>query len=224
MKYIITGTSSGLGYWLSKKLISYGEVVGVSRSLGLADKLHQSGQFSHLKFDFSESIDENCFNTLINDLKIFINNQPFAIVLNAGCFYSGIYRLTEKKLMELFHVNIFSIIKLIQALEKPFLRRVFIVNSISGIIGQSHQHEYSASKHAVMGFARSLAKSAKNLDYDVMCINPGGMKTELWKNYLESDTSDFLMPEVMANICVSLILIPQRAFIAQMIILPPSDL
>jgi len=223
MKFIITGPSSGLGYCLTERLISRGQVIGVSRSIGRSVIFCKSGLFSHIEYDFSKECSIEQFNCLIEKLKLFRGSDPFALILNAASFYSGKDRLSDPSLTALFKVNVYSIINLVKALEDSNLKRIFIVNSISGLIGQINQHEYTASKHAVMGFARSLAKAAKNASYDVMCINPGGMQTELWNNHKEIDTSDFLKPEMVADLCISLISIPQRTFIEYMSILPPSD-
>lgn len=223
MKFIITGTSSGLGFCLAERLILQGQVAGISRSIGRANALCQSGVFNYIPFDLSRVAIEEESKRLVEELRNFIDHEPFTLILNAANFYTGTKRLSHSSLVTLFDVNVFSLMSLVRVLEEFKLRRVLIINSISGIIGQSQQHEYSASKHAVMGFARSLAKSAKDSEYDVMCINPGGMLTELWGNYKKVDTSDFLSPSVVADVCVSLILIPQRTFIESMLMLPPSD-
>jgi 3-oxoacyl-[acyl-carrier protein] reductase len=223
MKYILTGSSSGLGNCLAHKLILKGQVLGISRSNLCSKEFSHSEVFKNLNYDFSIHENTEAFESLIQKIKNFIDNESFTLILNAASFYSSENRLSYSSLNTLFKVNVFSLISLVHALECSKLTRIFIINSISGLIGNNHQHEYSASKHAVMGFARSLAKSAKNSNYDVMCINPGGMKTELWKNYNQVDTSDFLSPEVVADVCISLISIPQRTFIEFMSILPPSD-
>ena len=168
----------------------------------------------------STSLNKNDYQLLINKILSFINKDEFTLILNAAKFYSSSNRLIDKDLREFFEVNLFSCIELVKSLEVFNLKRIFIINSISGIIGQSNQHEYSSAKHALMGFSRSLAKSAKNSKYDVMTINPGGMKTSLWKD----NTSDFLNPESIADVCINLLLIPERTFIENMSIIPPSDL
>ena len=224
MIYIITGTSSGLGYSIAERLITRAQIVGISRTIGKAHVLSESGNFSHIQFDFSQGPSDDRFKILIDQLKYFIDNQQVTLILNAAMFYSNTTRLSSSSLTALFNVNVFSIMNLVGALEDTTkLRRVFIVNSISGLIGQRQQHEYSASKHAVMGFARSLAKSAKDAEYDVMCINPGGMKTELWASNSEVDCSDFLSPDTVADVCICLLSIRERTFIEHFSILPPSD-
>lgn len=222
MKYIITGTSSGLGYCLAEKLILQGSVAGISRTIGKSCELPTSA-FTHVPFDLVESSSSEKFEQLIKKLLNFINNSPFTIILNAAIFYSGDNRYNNDQLRRIFQINVFSLINLINAIRNPLLRRVFIVNSISGLIGQSEQHEYSASKHAIMGYSRSLIKSAKESDFDVMVINPGGIKTELWNDYKFIDTSCLLLPETVADICIALLSIKERTFIESMVILPPSD-
>lgn len=224
MKYIITGASSGLGKCIAERLIAKGNVLGISRKSPHSDLLNNSKFFHNINYDLSINENLDSFADLIEKIKFFIDDDNFFLILNAANFYSSNIRLSKNALASLFEVNVFSLINLINELKNLNLKRVLIINSIAGLIGNSHQHEYSASKHAVMGFVRSLAKSSKNANYDIMCINPGGMKTELWNSYNEVDTSDFLTPETVADICISLLSIPQRTFIENMSILPPSDI
>ena len=221
MKYIITGTSSGLGFSLAQRLVNYGHVIGVSRSLGKADSL--VGNFTFIKYDLSETEHQSQYDDLLLNLRAAISDDLFTLVFNAASFYSSPHRLSASSLAKLFAINLFSTMNLIRDLQDKNLRRILFINSISGIIGHMFQHEYAASKHALMGYARSLSQSAKYLEYDVMSINPGGMSTELWADYENIDRSDFLWPETVADICITLLSIPQRAFIENMSIMPPSD-
>lgn len=225
MKYVITGTSSGLGFILAKNFTRKNEyVVGISRSIGKAESLTKNEHFSHVRIDLARINNSKNLKKALAKLRAVIDDGPFILILNAATFYAGEERITDRRLSELFNVNVFSSMILVEELSNLNLRRILVINSISGLIGQSQQHEYCASKHALMGFTRSLIKSAKNSNYDVMCINPGGMKTELWTDYETVKTDDFLEGETVADICESLISIPQRCFIENMPILPPSDI
>ena len=224
MKYILTGSSSGLGFCLTKRLVELGKVAGISRTIGKSTVLIDNKNFSHLEFDLSSSSDENEFRLFSEKLKLFLKDDPFVLILNAARFYVDDKRMTSAELSNLFEVNVFSLFKIVKLLENYSLKRIFIINSISGLIGQPDQHEYSASKHAIMGFVKSLTKNAKNKKYDVMCINPGGMSTELWSDYKNVNTEDFLNPENIADLCINLIQFPQKVFIESMSILPPSDI
>ena len=223
MKYIITGASSGLGFCIAKRLIIHGQVLGISRTTGKSNLLLESGMFKYIRYDLSKTSNKKSYAILIKQILEFIEDEPFTLILNAANFYYGNKRLSHLKLNTLFQVNVFSIMNIIRDMKEYDLRRVFIINSVSGLAGQKNQHEYSASKHAVLGYSRSLAKSAKHDNFDVISINPGGMKTELWEDIDKVNTLDFLSPEIVADICMNLILIKGRIFIDTMSLLPPSD-
>lgn len=223
MKYVITGTSSGLGYNLLEKLLPLGEVLGVSRTYGKAELFVNNPRYTHVLYNFADGCNNKLFDELVERLKDAVCDDDYTLILNAASFYSGDTRLDPLRLEAMFSVNVFSVMRLVQELSKPGLRRILIVNSVSGLIGQGCQHEYSASKHAIMGYVRSLIRSAKTSKYDVICINPGGMRTELWSDSSDVDITDFLEPSIVADLCVSLLTVPQRIFVESMSIVPPSD-
>ena len=74
-----------------------------------------------------------------------------------------------------------------------------------------------------MGYVRSLIKEAKDLPFDIMCINPGGIKTELWNKYVNVDKESFILPSELARIIISLLNTKQKLFIENMKILPIAD-
>ena len=225
MKYILTGSSSGLGKAICRKLLSQDRTIfGISRTPAPPDIIN-SPNFSMINFDLGCDINSCSYQSLIENCFEFIGlEESFSLILNAASFYDSPERLTFNKLQKFFNVNVLSIMRLVQSFEVYNLKRILIINSVSGLIGQSSQHEYSACKHAVMGYSKSLSKSAKNKAYDVLTINPGGMKTELWDNYPDVNISDFLEPDIIANLCIQLLDIPQRIFIEDLKIIPPSDL
>lgn len=221
MKFIITGGSSGLGFALTTGLMSYGSVAVISRSLRKLKPLCGTPSFHFIRYDLASSRSD--FPSLVTELKEFIVDDDFMLILNAASFYASDVRLGEEPTERLFRVNTFSAMHLVNSLESKGLKRVLFINSVSGMIGQELQHEYVASKHALMGFSRSLAKSAKFKDYDVICVNPGGMKTELWCEHPEVETKDFLDPFVVSELCIALLMLKQRVFIESLPLLPPSD-
>ena len=75
-----------------------------------------------------------------------------------------------------------------------------------------------------MGYVKSLIKNSKNSGFDVMCINQEGIDTELWDEYSEIETSNFIKASELSKICKSLILTKPKLYIENMIILPEADL
>jgi short-subunit dehydrogenase len=203
--------------------LNHGDVLGLSRSIGKEYETSGRHKYKHIRCDLSDPSIFSSPSELQLKIAEFVQNEEFSLVLNAATFYSGDKRLSAFKLENIFHVNVISSMKLVDVLRDLSLRRVLFVNSVSGLIGQEYQHEYAATKHSLMGFSKSLAKTAKHSSFDVMTINPGGMKTELWLNYPSTNCSDFLSPSVVADICEHLLLIPGRVFIENFVLLPPSD-
>ncbi len=223
MKYLITGTSSGLGFELAAQLIKGNEVVGISRNIGKFKKFSKLKHFNFIPFNLNSIEDKIQYSDFKKKLIEKISSDEFILILNAAQFYSGNIRLSVSKVKDMFTVNLFSIMDLIKSLKKFKLKRIMLINSISGLIGNPNQHEYVSSKHALMGYTKSLIKEAKNSNFDVMCINPGGIKTELWNDYSNIDASSFIEPKELARIIISLLETKQKLFIENMTILPSDD-
>ena len=202
MKYVITGTSSGLGFELASQLINRNNIIGISRKVGKFDKFSQLKNFNFIPFNLGFIENKIKYSNFKKKLINEINSDNFILVINAAQFYSGKIRLSVSKTKDMFNINLFSIMDLINSLRNLNLKRILIVNSISGLIGNPNQHEYVSSKHALMGYTRSLIKEAKNSKFDVMCVNPGGIKTELWDDYSNIDTSSFIEPKELARIII----------------------
>jgi len=127
---------------------------------------------------------------------------------------------------EMFNINYFSCISLINRFIKRGLTRVFFMNSISGIIPQVGQGQYSASKHALQAYSEVLAKASVNNGFDVMNINPCGINSKLWKKtkILNNDvTEKFLDPKCLAKVVSTLLSLPKETYIRSMVILPMND-
>jgi len=223
-RYIVTGSSSGLGFEIAKRLVLAGKnVLGISRTRGKSDNLLRHDNFSLYQCDLSLDSDFEAVGSLIE----CGNDNEIILVLNAGVFdYQTESETNIISAKEMFNINYFSAISLINRFVQRGLTRVFFVNSISGIIPQSGQGQYSASKHALQAYSEVLAKESIHQGFDVMTINPGGINSELWQktNILDNDvTEKFLDPEDLANVICTLLSLPKETYIRSMIILPRHD-
>ncbi len=222
MLYIITGTSHGLGYEIAKLLVAGNSVIGISRSLGQASTLDKSN-FLWVKADLSDG--EGALKEILTEQVIpSINGRDFMIVANAAEFYVGEERPPHDVEERILRVNYLMHKVLIEYLKRFSVRRIFIVNSIAGLRGQLNQDEYCASKHALQGYSRSLIKRAKNSDFDVMIINPGGIRTSLWEKWVNESSDGFIPVENLASLIKFMLLLPGRVFVEQFTILPPEDI
>jgi len=102
---------------------------------------------------------------------------------NAGYGYqSSVEEGIEAEIRALFDANVFGLFALTRAV-LPLMRRqrrghVFNITSLASISGFAASGYYAASKHAVEGWADSLAVECNPLGIRVTCIEPGPFRTD----------------------------------------------
>ncbi len=114
----------------------------------------------------------------------------------------------EDEQREIVDVNfrnpLFIILPIWKAMQKCGLRCHFVViSSSSGTAAREDEAIYVATKHAQVGFARSLGKENKNSEVRVTLFMPGGMKTPFWDDNPQIDTEDFLDPKAVSYKIIS---------------------
>jgi len=93
----------------------------------------------------------------------------------------------------------------------PYLRQQqqsFIINisSAVGVRGYPNQAAYSASKHALMGMTKALAKEVQGDGIRVHAVSPGGVDTQLIRQARpDLDTSVLMQPQEIADIVLFLL-------------------
>jgi 3-oxoacyl-[acyl-carrier protein] reductase len=111
----------------------------------------------------------------------------------------------------------------------PGMRRrqegaVVNVASLAGRNGLLGGTAYSASKHAVLGFSRSLMLEARKDNIRVIAICPGSVATAMLQDQpmLKSDPTKILRPEDIAGTIVHAIQLPVRAMVSEIDIRPTN--
>jgi len=105
-------------------------------------------------------------------------------------------------------------------------RRGAIVNvaSLAGRNGFAGGTAYSASKHAVLGFSRSLMLEVRKEGVRVITICPGSVDTALRRDQpmLEVDPERILSPEDVADTIVHALSLPDRALVSELDLRPTN--
>ena len=220
-KFVITGTSSGLGRGLASDLSKSGmNVTGISSSDINIKELINNQSYDHLTLDLN-----NLDSIAREDIsKIVMPSDKVCLIINAAKFaFDDSVFIDTKAANQIFNINYHSAVILIRLFKKN-LKRVIFVNSISGLNSQANQSQYSASKHALQAYSEVLAKESISLDFDVMSINPGGIKTPLWsKIHNHIDQSNFLEVETVVSTIKFLITLPANTYVKNLTLLPCSD-
>ena len=82
--------------------------------------------------------------------------------------------------------------------------RIINIASSSAYGGSPMTSVYCASKHALLGFSRSLYKELKGDNVRVICVSPGSIKTEMGRKVEElgQDFDTFMEPDELAEYIV----------------------
>lgn len=181
---VVTGSSKGLGLAICKRLLNENyKVVGIARS--------KSDEFRQLEEEFKEKlfyINYDFNNTKgIHDLVKSITKEYghiYALINNAALGHDGVLgTMHETQISELIRVNIEAPILLTKYASRSMLMklrgRIINIGSIIGSTGFNGLSVYGATKSAMQGFTKSLARELGKAKITVNTIAPGYMQTAM---------------------------------------------
>jgi 3-oxoacyl-[acyl-carrier protein] reductase len=204
LNVIVTGGSRGLGLAIASTLVASGyRVIAIARSkskdlLEAIENLGSGGdeRLSFLSHDLS---DIRNIGEMISGLRSRFG-PIYGLVNNAGVGTSGVLAMMrEEQIAALTNLNINAPIILSKyAVRSMMIERKGRVVNISSIVastGFSGLAAYSASKAALLGFTRSLAREVGPLGITVNAIAPGFIDTEMTQD-LDENRREKLFGEV----------------------------
>ena len=187
--WFITGTSSGIGEALARVLLNHGHrVVGTARQPDdLSDDLTGHENFTALPLDVTDqaAVDEAVERAAdaLPSIDVVHNNAGYGLM-------GAIEELPIDKVRALFEVNVFGAIRVTQAF-LPHLRRqghghlVYTSSVAAHITGPAGFAAYNASKHALEGFAATMAKEVAPHGITVTLVEPGPVATKFATSSLD---------------------------------------
>lgn len=117
------------------------------------------------------------------------------LVNNAGVAYQELFQLADgDRVRRLFEINLMSAMELTKALLPSMISshsgKILNVSSMWGIAGASCEVHYSASKSALIGFTKALAKEVGPSGINVNCVAPGYIATEMNSGFDEATVNE----------------------------------
>lgn len=216
---IITGASSGLGNSLLKELIPDGyRVLTIQRTPPMKHK-----NIHWIKADFSDN--DSSWLKLLEDW-IIENNGVQLLINNAAKYTFGSFDNIQVR--EILSINLISPIEITNLVTKKMESGglVININSVAGIYGMENEPIYSASKHGLKGFSKSLRLQLSKRKINVLDIYPGGMNTELWNDsnpYPGGDVQKAMDSRKIANLIKLMLDYPYREIIKELVLYPIQD-
>ena len=199
---LVTGASGGIGNAICKDFANKEYFVSAQYNtnqnslLALKEQLNKNNLGDYLslyKADFCSTCGaENLYKQVIKDF-----NHVDVLVCNAGI---DLYKLTQDTTAEewrkLFMVNTESAFILSKlCLEQMISRgkgKIIFISSVWGISGGSFETAYSASKSALIGYTKALAKEVGASGINVNCICPGFIDTAMNSRFNDQEVLDII--------------------------------
>lgn len=193
---IVTGGSRGIGRGIALELASRGAtvVVNYNSSVDAANEVvatiaENGGTAQAVQADVSDEAQANdLIKKAVNDYgKIDI------LVNNAGVTRDNVIMMMKADDFDtVINTNLRSTWLCSKAAVRAMMRkrygRVINITSVSGIMGQSGQTNYSASKAGIIGLTKALAREVASRSVTVNAVAPGFVLTDLTKDLPEELT------------------------------------
>jgi NAD(P)-dependent dehydrogenase (short-subunit alcohol dehydrogenase family) len=197
---VVTGSSTGIGWGISKILIKKGiRVFGSVRKQADADRLQAEfgTNFVPLLFDVTDA------RAVVEGAKkaaAMLDGQPLlGLVNNAGIAVSGpLLYLDVDEFRHQLEVNVTGQLIVTQAFAPLLMSerdavpgRIVMISSVGGTNASPFVGPYNASKFALEGFSESLRRELMLLGIDVIVVAPGAVATPIWDKAEQVDVSRY---------------------------------
>ncbi len=200
---LVTGGASGIGRTISLELAKHGAIVIVNynkskdKALSLIQEIESMNGICHIiqsdisKYDQAQKLIEEII-AKYGKLNIVVNNAGITDD-------SLILRMSESQFDRVIETNLKGVWNVSKHSSKWLLKsdygRLINISSISGVLGNPGQSNYSAAKAGIIGMTKALAREFASRGITVNAIAPGFIETEMteklsldvintWKNQI----------------------------------------
>jgi 3-oxoacyl-[acyl-carrier protein] reductase len=235
---LVTGASSGIGRAIAVRLAVDGYTIAAhyGRNREGAETTRDSiaaagGSCRLLSFDISDADETRA--AIECDMEA--NGAYYGVVCNAGITRDGAFpMLGEEDWHRVIDVNLNGLYNVLHPVVMPMLRRrkpgrIVTISSVSGIMGNRGQVNYSASKAGIIGATKSLAVELAKRKITVNCVAPGLIESEMTEDLpidkmLEAVPMQRVgKPEEVAA-AVAFLCSPDAAYITRQVLSPNGGL
>ncbi|MFH0228402.1 3-oxoacyl-ACP reductase FabG [Vibrio diabolicus] len=198
---LVTGASKGIGKAIAVQLakdgfqviVHYmGDQQGAQDTLNTIEQHGGSGRL--IQFDISDRAD--CREKLEAD--IAAHDAYYGVVNNAGITKDTAFpAMTEEEWDGVIHTNLDSFYNVFHPCVMPMVQkrkggRIVTLASVSGLMGNRGQTNYSAAKAGVIGATKSLALELAKRKITVNCVAPGLIDTGM----VDEHVKEHAMPQI----------------------------
>ena len=190
---LVTGAGRGIGREIALVLAANGATVIVnyngskeSAEAVVAEIVQKGGSAEAIQCNVSDFAASEAFVKQVLDKYKKVD----ILVNNAGVTRDNlIMRMTEEDYDTVLDTNLKGAFHMIRHLSRSFIKqrggKIINISSVSGVLGNAGQANYSASKAGVIGLTKSVARELASRGVNVNAVAPGFIDTDMTKNMTE---------------------------------------
>ncbi|WP_414829108.1 3-oxoacyl-ACP reductase FabG [Alteromonas sp. H39] len=200
-RVLVTGASSGIGKACAYKMAADGFAVAVhyrsgkEAALEVAETIRrQGGDADTIQFDVT---DRDGTRQAI-DADIEQNGAYYGVVCNAGITKDTAFpAMTGEEWDGVIHTNLDGFYNVLHPTIMPMIRlrqggRIVTLSSVSGLMGNRGQTNYSASKAGIIGATKALAIELGKRKITVNCVAPGVIDTGMTEGVIADEAKKMI--------------------------------
>ena len=172
---LVTGGNRGVGYAIAEEFLAAGYAVAVTARNGFGP----SGSLTVI----ADVTDPNSLDEAI--AKVESELGPITtLVANAGITRDTLLmRMTDEDFEAVVDTNLTGVFRVLRRVSKSMIKakygRVILIGSVVGLLGSAGQVNYSATKSALVGMARSITRELGGRGITANVVAPGFIDTDM---------------------------------------------